>query len=205
MAKLPQIGIKVCDITDKKDRIELLTWVKENYPDLNVLINNAGIQKMINLKKGTKELQKGGDEIATNLTAPVNLSALFIPFLMKKKEAAIINVSSGLGFVPIAAMPVYCATKAGLHSFSISLRHQLKATTIKVFEIIPPQVDTELGRGPTSSEAEEYRGIPAPEVAKVVLKSLAKDEFEIAIGEAKGLVAAVGSSFEQAFEGMNNW
>jgi uncharacterized oxidoreductase len=203
--KLPQIGIKVCDVTNLKAREELFSWVKENYPDLNLLINNAGIQKMINLKKGTKELARGGDEIETNLAAPVYLSALFAPWLAKKKEAAIINVSSGLGFIPIAAMPVYCATKAGLHSFTISLRHQLKATGVKVFEIIPPQVDTELGRGTTSEEAEGYRGIPAVEVAKAVMKALSKDEYEIAVGDAKGLVEGAKTNFQPVFDNMNNW
>ena len=145
--KLPQIQIKVCDVSKEKEREALFVWAKDNYPGLNVLINNAGIQRMVNLKKGTKELFNGENEIETNLVAPIYLSAYFIPWFLKKKEAAIINVSSGLGFVPIAAMPVYCATKAAIHSFTISLRHQLKDTSIKVFEIVPPAVDTELGKG----------------------------------------------------------
>lgn len=169
-----------------------------------MLINNAGIQRMVNLKKGTKDLLAGEDEIETNLVAPIHLSAYFIPLLLKKKEAAIINVSSGLGFVPIAAMPVYCATKAAVHSFTISLRHQLGDTSIKVFEIVPPMVDTELGKG-TTEEGGGYKGIPPSEVAKATLAALVNDEYEIVVGEAKRLVTGSRTDPEQTFQSINQW
>jgi uncharacterized oxidoreductase len=203
--KLPQIQIKVCDISVEKEREALFVWAKDNYPDLNVLINNAGIQRMINLKKGTQELFNGKNEIETNFVAPIYLSAYFIPWFLKKKEAAIINVSSGLGFVPMSVMPVYCATKAAVHSFTVSLRHQLKGTSIKVFEIVPPAVDTELGKGTTSDESEEYRGIPASVVAEATIKALANNEYEIIVGEAKGLVEGARTNPEQAFQNLNQW
>jgi uncharacterized oxidoreductase len=203
--KLPQIQTKVCDVSAEKEREALFIWVKDNYPDLNVLINNAGIQRMVNLKKGTKELCDGENEIETNIVAPIFLSAYFIPWFLKKKEAAIINVSSGLGFVPIAAMPVYCATKAAVHSFSVSLRHQLKETSIKVFEIVPPAVDTELGRGTTSDESQEYRGIPPSVVAEATIKALAKNKYEIIVGEAKGLVEGARTNPEETFQNINQW
>jgi uncharacterized oxidoreductase len=179
--------------------------VKANSKDLNVLINNAGVQKGIDLKKGTTDLFAGEDEIQTNFAAPIHLSAYFAPLLLKKKEAAIINVSSGLGFVPIAFMPVYCATKAGVHLFTVSLRHQLKDTSVKVFEIVPPAVDTELGKGDTGDSAEEYRGIPPSEVAVTTMKAFKNDEYEIVVGEAKGLVAGSRTDFEKAFQGLNSW
>ena len=203
--KLPQIQIKVCDISVEKEREALFVWAKDNYPDLNVLINNAGIQRMINLKKGTQELFNGKNEIETNFVAPIYLSAYFIPWFLKKKEAAIINVSSGLGFVPMSVMPVYGATKAAVHSFTVSLRHQLKGTSIKVFEIVPPAVDTELGKGTTSDESEEYRGIPASVVAEATIKALANNEYEIIVGEAKGLVEGARTNPEQAFQNLNQW
>ena len=203
--KLPQIEIKVCDVLAEKEREGLFVWAKDNYPDLNVLINNAGIQRMVNLKKGTKELFSGENEIETNFAAPIYLSAYFIPWFLKKRETAIINVSSGLGFVPIAAMPVYCATKAAIHSFTISLRYQLKDTSIKVFEIVPPAVDTELGKGATSDESQEYRGVPPSEVAEATIKALANNEYEIIVGEAKGLVAGARTNPEQAFQNINQW
>jgi uncharacterized oxidoreductase len=203
--KLPQLQIKTCDVTKEKERAELFHWAKEKYPGLNVLINNAGVQKMVDLKKGRADLGKGENEIETNLVAPIRLAAYFIPwFLQQKKETAVINVSSGLGFVPIAAMPIYCATKAALHSYTFSLRYQLKDTNVKVFDIIPPAVETDLGK--TSPDEESgYKGIPPSRLAEDVIKALAKDQYEIAVGEAKGLVATVSPDFKQAFENMNRW
>jgi uncharacterized oxidoreductase len=203
--KLPQIQIRVCDVSKEKEQKSLFIWAKDNFKDLNVLINNAGIQKMVNLKKGTADLLRGENEIETNFVAPIYLASHFIPLFLKKKESAIINVSSGLGFVPIAAMPVYCATKAAIHSYTISLRYQLRDTSIKVFEIVPPAVDTELGRGSTSDEAQEYRGIPPSEVAEAALKGLAKDEYEIAVGEAKDLIKGTRTNPEKTFNSINQW
>ncbi len=203
--KLPQIATKVCDVSKERERKSLFTWVQDNFADLNILINNAGIQRMINLKKGTQTLFKGENEIETNLIAPIRLCSYFIPPFLKKKEAAIINVSSGLGFVPIAVMPVYCATKAAVHSFSMSLRYQLRDTSIKVFEIVPPAVDTELGRGTTDESAQEYGGIPPSEVARATLTALAKNKYEILVGEANDLVKGARTNPEQAFKDINQW
>ena len=160
--KIPALYIRQYDVTNDADRKALFKWVRDNFKDLNVFINNAGIQKMVDFTSGAEGLLTKGDEIATNLVAPVQLTALFAPLLMKKKSAAIINVSSGLGFIPIAAMPVYCATKAAMHSFSVSLRHQMKKTPVKVFEIIPPAVETELGR----EEGDEEPGYPGIKPAR---------------------------------------
>lgn len=203
--KLPQIEFKTCDISKKKDRSSLFNWIKNNFADLNILINNAGIQKMINLTEGPHGLFTHGNEIETNLVAPIDLSAFFIPLLAKKKESAIINVSSGLGFIPIAAMPVYCATKAAVHSFTMSLRYQLRDTCIKVFEIVPPAVDTELGKGTTDEVAEGYRGIPPSEVASATLKALANNEYEILVGEVKDLVEGSRTNPGKTFQNLNRW
>lgn len=202
--KLPQIQVRRCDLSRKEDRMSFCNWVKDNYHELNVLVNNAGIQRFIDLKKGAPELFGGEDEVQTNFVAPIHLSACFAPLLMRKKESAIINVSSGLGFVPIAAMPVYGATKAGIHMFTVSLRHQLQGTAVKVFEIVPPAVDTELGKG-TTGDTKEYRGMPPSEVAAATIKALQNDEYEIVIGEAKGLVAGAKKDFAKAFQDLNNW
>jgi uncharacterized oxidoreductase len=201
--RLPQIVIRVCDVTDGKERKSLFNWVKDNFNNINVLINNAGIQRAINLKQGTQDALAGENEIETNLVAPIHLSAYFIPLFLKQKEAAIINVSSGLGFVPMAAMPAYCATKAALHSFTQSLRYQLQDTPIKVFELIPPMVDTELGKGTTEKGDQEYRGIPPSEVASATLRAMANDEYEIVVGAAKGLLIGSRTNPEQAFQNLN--
>jgi len=202
--RLPALETRVCDISQEKDRASLFSWVRDNFNDFNLLVNNAGIQRMVNFKEGTRARFSGKDEIATNLFAPIRLSEYFIPLLLKKKEAAIVNVSSGLGFVPIAAMPVYCATKAAVHSFTVSLRHQLKDTPVKVFEIIPPAVETDLGKL-TEDEEQGYKGIPPSEVAVAALKAIANDEYEIPVGEASGLVKGSKANFEQAFNNLNQW
>lgn len=201
--KLPQIRTFQCDLSSREGRQRLFEHTKSDFGDINVLVNNAGIQRIINFKHGISELEKGEDEIAINLTAPIVLSAHFIPSLMEKGEAAIVNISSGLGFVPIVLFPVYCSTKAAIHSFSMSLRHQLRNTPIKVFEIVPPTTDTELDKGMRSRHGAP-RGVSAEEVAKASLAALANDEFECAIGEARGLRANARSNPEQAFENMNS-
>jgi uncharacterized oxidoreductase len=203
--KLPQIQAMQCDLSKKEDRESFCDRVRDNYKDLNILVNNAGIQKAINLRKGTTELFGGEDEVQINFAAPIHMSAYFAPLLLKKKEAAIINVSSGLAFIPIATMPVYCATKAGIHMFSIALRQQLKGTSVKVFEIVPPAVDTELGKGTTGDSEQEYRGIAPSVVAAVTLEALKNDEYEVVIGEAKGLVERSKKDFEKAFQELNSW
>ena len=119
--KLPQIHTTVCDLSKGKEREALYNWLKSNFKDLNILVNNAGIQRMIDFKNGIYNLSEGENEIDINLTAPIHLSAYFIPDLIRQKESAIINISSGLAFIPIASMPVYCATKAAMHSFSVSI------------------------------------------------------------------------------------
>ena len=203
--KIPQLHIKVCDVSREQDRKELVNWVSSNFKDINILVNNAGIQRMINFKTGEGNRNPDEDEIDINLKAPIHLCELFIPQFMEKKEAAIVNVTSGLGFSPLAIMPVYCATKAALHSFSLSLRHQLKNTPVKVFEIIPPTVDTDLDKGARDRRGQKDRGIPASEVAIAAIKALEKDECEKAVGMAEGIRMGVRNNPEQIFQRMNQW
>ena len=140
------IHILKCDISNSDDRNMLYKYICDNYPGLNMLINNAGVQRDIDLTKGLDDLNSGGCEIRINLEAPVYLSAIFAPLLSGKKNAVIVNVSSGLIFMVERAsgMPLYCASKAGLHAFSIAQRIQLAPLGIRVVEIIPPMVESEL-------------------------------------------------------------
>ena len=100
---------------------------------------------------------------------------------------------------------VYCATKAAVHSYTQSLRYQLRDTSIKVFEIIPPMVDTELGKGTTEEGDQEFRGIPPSEVAAATLTAMANDEYEIVVGDAKRLVNGSRANPEQALQNINRW
>jgi len=119
--------------------------VVRDHPTLNVLINNAGIMRPEDLKTLEKSLTDSEATITTNLLGPIRLTAAFLPHLRKQSYAAIMNVTSGLGFLPLAMAPTYCATKAALHSYTQSLRYQLRDTALQVLELIPPYVQTELG------------------------------------------------------------
>jgi uncharacterized oxidoreductase len=203
-AKLPQLHTLKCDVAHAEDRKRMLEWAVTNFKSLNILINNAGIQREIDFKKGTVGLSSGEDEIEINLQAPVHLSALVIPHLIKQKEAAIVNITSGLAFVPIAIMPVYCATKAAIHSFSLSLRHQLRDTPIKVFEIIPPTTDTELDRGARDKRGQVDRGIKPEVVAQAAIEALEKDDYETAVGQAQFLRDSSRKEPERMFQMINS-
>jgi uncharacterized oxidoreductase len=192
-----------CDVADAGERKTLFDWATGNFRNLNILVNNAGIQRQIDFRTGAADLTTGEDEIETNLRAPIHLSALFIPHLVAQQAAAIVNVSSGLGFIPLATVPVYCATKAALHSFSLSLRHQLRETPVKVFEIIPPTVDTELDKGARQRRGQRDRGIQPEEVAQATLRALAADEYELAVGRAQSLRTGARNEPERLFQMMN--
>lgn len=140
-AKFPTVITKVCDLSDEKERIALYQWIAENHPDLNVLINNAGIQKWVSVTDANfYESMK--TELNTNIEAPLHLTSLFIQL---ESLTTVMNVTSGLAFSPFAKVPVYSATKAFFRSFTLSLRHILKAKNIEVIEIIPPALNTDLG------------------------------------------------------------
>jgi uncharacterized oxidoreductase len=202
--KHPDLQIKVCNVAEQAERKELVEWATGNFRKLNILVNNAGVQRDIDFTKGIGEFQAGENEITINLEAPIVLSGLFIPHVLGKKEAAIVNVSSGLGFVPAARMPVYSATKAGLHAFSLALRHQLAETGIKVFEVVPPAVDTEL-----NPEGRAHRGHYKPdlqpgEFVAAVMQGLQDDVFEIGYGMSQGFIKASRQELDEGFRRMNS-
>jgi uncharacterized oxidoreductase len=128
-------------------------------------------------------MPKAEEEVATNLVAPIHLSMIFAPHLHAREEAAIVNVTSGLAFTPLAAMPVYCATKAALHSFTLSLRHQLRETNVRVFEVVPPLVTSELG-STHRPEAVNRMGMSAEDTAIEIVAAFESDHYELAIGDA---------------------
>jgi len=144
--EFPGIHSLRCDVANPDDRTILLNYINDNFPKINILINNAGIQRDIDLTKGIFDFTHGDNEVRINLEAPIYLSAMFIPLLSNKENSTIVNISSGLAFMVERAtgMPVYCATKAGLHAFSVAQRAQLAPLGIRVVEIIPPMVESEL-------------------------------------------------------------
>lgn len=166
-----------CDISKQEALEQLILFVEQEHKDLNILINNAGIQYNYNFAHEHQLLHKVEHEISVNLLAPLKLITLLLPTLQLNDNSAIVNISSGLAIVPKAQAPVYCGTKAAIHIFSKSLRYQLDR--IKVFEIIPPIVDTAMtaGRG---------KGKISPEqLVKEFIRAFERDEYEVNIGKVK--------------------
>ncbi len=185
--QFPKIHTIQSDVSDSKAIGALFAQVTKEFPNLNILINNAGIMNEINLHKETESLEDLTREIDINLKGPIRMSRIFLRHLKTKANAAIVNVTSGLAFVPLPISPIYCATKAGLHSFTLSLRVQLKATNVKVFEVAPPATETELLR---AANPEDMKGITVMKVEDMVrhsLKGIEQDCFEIRPGQSNQL------------------
>lgn len=180
------IAARTCDIAQTNERESLADWIIAHHPDVNILINNAGVQLVTDLTKPVN-LDLVRKEIETNFIAPVHLTSLLISHLATKSNAAIINISSGLAFVPIAFMPVYCATKAAMHSMTLSLRYQLRNLPIKVFEIVPPSVNTELGHDRREDKSKLHGGLPISDFINEAMNAIRDDNFEAAIAGASNL------------------
>jgi uncharacterized oxidoreductase len=201
--KHPEFHTKVCDVAEEKDRIALVKWISSKFSKLNILVNNAGVQRDIDFTKGIAEFMSGENEVRINLEAPIILTGLLIPYLTGEKEAAIINVSSGLGFVPAAKMPVYSATKAGLHAFSMALRHQLLKSGIKVFEVVPPAVDTELNPEGRAKRGNFKVDLKPELFVAAVMKEFKNNIFEIGYGMTEGHLKASREDLDKGFQQMN--
>jgi uncharacterized oxidoreductase len=138
----PGMKAIVLNIEDPASIAQAVQKLTTHFPDLNVVLNNAGIMRPEDLQKG--DVADAEAIVLTNLLGPIRLTAALMPHLLEQSSATVINVSSGLAFVPLAMTPTYCATKAAIHSYSESLRYQLKDTAVRVVEIVPPWVATEL-------------------------------------------------------------
>lgn len=186
-AEFPSIHTVVSDVSKVADIQALFDLVEADYPDVNVLINNAGIMRMINLHGGDATLADISNEIEINLSGPVRMVQAFLPHLKKKPTAAILNVTSGLAFVPLPIAPIYCATKAALHSYTRSLRAQLIYTNVKVFDLAPPATQTEMM---DSADPEDTKHISVMKVADMVraaMLGMEADRYEIRPGQANQL------------------
>ncbi len=153
----PGMKSMTLNIEDAASIREFAAQITKEYPSLNVVINNAGIMRIEKLLEQQGDTSDAEATITTNLLGPIRLTAALLPHFLKQPYAAIMTVSSGLAFVPLVPSPTYCATKAAIHSYTESLRHQLKDTRIEVVEIAPPYVQTELGG---SRQASDPRAMP---------------------------------------------
>ncbi|TGE25021.1 SDR family NAD(P)-dependent oxidoreductase [Hymenobacter aquaticus] len=199
-AQLPGLHTRVCDVARAADRKSLLEWVKNEFPGVNVLLNNAGIQNRLQLADDPEDWESRRQEIVINLEAPIHLAMLFIPHLRQQPNPYIINVTSGLSFAPAAFAPIYSATKAALHSFTLSLRHQLaQSTPIQVLEIVPPAVNTDLGGAGLHTF-----GVPVDAFADSIMARLAAGEQEVGYGTSEEMRNASRAETDARFQLINN-
>jgi uncharacterized oxidoreductase len=199
----PGIASLTLDVNDPEAIRTFADRVTTEYPSLNVLINNAGIMRTENLRDLPSSLADSEDIITTNLLGPIRLTAAVLPHLKKQKHAAIINVTSGLGFVPLPVTPTYSATKAALHSYTLSLRVQLAGTPVEVIEIIPPAVATDLTPGRTPNE----RMMSLPDYIDQTMQILKSEPTpsEICIQHVKFLrFAESNGNFQKALEMLSS-
>jgi uncharacterized oxidoreductase len=193
-AKFPTVITKQCDLSIDAEREELYQWISNNHNDLTVLINNAGIQQWMNISDDDF-FKRAKDEIATNIEAPLHLTSLFMNLPSLK---TIVNVTSGLSFVPLTKTPVYSATKAFFHSFTLSLRHLLKSKNIEVIEIIPPALITDLGGKGLHNAAP-----PVSDFIESIFEQLKKGSNELTFGFSEAMVKATPEDLKNAFNRMN--
>jgi uncharacterized oxidoreductase len=192
--RLPGVITRACDLSLEKDRIELYNWIKNEHSDLNVLINNAGIQNWMEISDNDY-YKKTSEEITTNILAPLHLTSLFKSLA---SLTTIINVTSGLAFIPLSKVAVYSATKAFMRSFTLSLRHMLKESRIEVIEMIPPALDTDLGGKGI------HDGQPAvSDFVESVFKQMKEGKMELTFGTSEARTSANNKVISEYFGKMN--
>jgi uncharacterized oxidoreductase len=179
--ELPGIRTFKSDVSDPEAITTLHDSVVAQFPALDTLINNAGIMRNLNLNR-TRDLQDVTREIDINLSGPVRMVQQFLPHLKARKGALIINVSSGLAFIPMPISPIYCATKAAIHSFTQSLRVRLEGTSVTVIELAPPGVETPLFRGEFSEELKGQKGMDVKVLTSKAIAGIEAGKLEIRPG-----------------------
>lgn len=182
----PNVHIFQSDVSDSNSIVELFEKVTKEFPNLNFLINNAGEMRKINLNDESNDLNNIGREIEINLLGPIRMVQQFLPYLKSKKSASILNVTSGLALIPFPISPIYGASKSGLHSYTQSLRIQMKNTNVKVFELIAPSAKTPLN-DKFVDDVDAKSLMKTDKLIAVAIKGLQKDQFEIYPGVAKAL------------------
>jgi uncharacterized oxidoreductase len=196
----PGMAFEVADMQDAKEIQTLAATVVAKHPKLNVLISNAGIMTAEDALADPFDFAKAEDMITTNLLGPIRLNGALLPHLLKQPAATIMTVSSGLAFVPLAITPTYSATKAAIHSYSQSLRYQLRNTSVEVLELAPPAVATELMPGQSKSP----HSMPLDAYIAEVMELLKTATTEILVERVKFLRHAEGSGqYSQVFGMLN--
>ena len=183
----PQIHIYQSDVTDDAEVRMLADDIQEKFDGLYVLINNAGTMNLVDAGNESNDLQKQMQEIEINYNSPIRMLHYFLPQLKKSKNAVLVNVSSGLAYVPFAQAPVYSGTKSALHFWTLGIRPQLKSHGIKVIELLPPVVDTPLAHGADIAEDDNLKPMPPEKLADIFWKDFINGKEEITPGISKQL------------------
>ncbi len=185
---IPGVHTFQSDVSDPGAIKALSDGVLAQFPALDTLINNAGIMRNLKLDQ-SRDLDDVTREIEINLSGPVRMIQQFLPHLKTRDEALIVNVSSGLAFIPLPLSPVYCATKAAIHSLTQSLRVQLEGTSVTVIELAPPGVETPLFRGEFAEEMKGQKGMDVEVLAKHAIAGIEAGKLEIRPGLSNVLKA----------------
>lgn len=196
--QVPKLIAYSCDVTKPKDCERLAQWLNEKHPETNILVNNAAIVHKTKFITDDEIVEKAEHEVSTNLIAPIRLTKLLLPLLLPNDHAQIINITSGLVYVPRADYPFYNATKAALHSFTQVLRHQLKDVPVKITEVFFPAVDTPWHQGNPPKIA-----IPPQKAITEMFKGLVKEKEEIRVGGVKLLYRLSRLTPKFAFKKLN--
>ncbi|HEV2479961.1 MAG TPA: SDR family NAD(P)-dependent oxidoreductase [Puia sp.] len=194
VAQHPGLIIRQCDLEQPEEREALYAWIAKEHPDTNVLVNNAGIQNWLDVTDPAF-FERAQKEIAINIEAPLHLTSLFLGLPALRM---IMNVTSGLAFVPLTKAPVYSATKAFLHSFTLSLRHLVKHRNIEVIEIVPPALNTDLGGKGIHDEFP-----PVSAFIEAIFQQLKENKQQLTFGFSEAMTKAGPDQQAQAFNRMN--
>ncbi|SFT85803.1 uncharacterized oxidoreductase [Algoriphagus locisalis] len=178
----PLLHVFQSDVTDDAEVRMLADDIQDQLGGIDVLINNAGIMHLLDTGNEANDLTKQFAEIDINFNSPIRLVHYFLPQLKQSKEAVIVNVSSGLAYVPFAQAPVYSATKSALHFWTRSIRLHLKPHNIKVLELLPPVVDTPLAHGADIAEDDNLKPMPPEKLAEAFWKGYINSKVEITPG-----------------------
>ena len=184
--ELDQIHIFQSDVTSEEDVKQLVADTQRDFGGIDVLINNAGIMNLIDTGAEGNDLEKQFTEIDINVNAPIRMLHHFLPQLKKSGNGVLVNVSSGLAYVPFVQAPVYSGTKAAVHFWTKSIRPQLKPHDIKVIELLPPVVDTKLAHD-ADLQDDNFKPMPAEKLAELFWKGYTKGKEEITPGLSTGL------------------
>jgi len=199
LAGLKNVTAIPFDVSKANEVDNLFERISNDFPHLNMVINNAGRAILYNLADENQDaFRNAEDEMLTNYLSIIRINQKLLPILKKQSESAIVNVSSVVAYVPGITLPTYAASKAALHSYTTSLRLSLEDTSVKVFELMPPLVDTEF-----SKEIGGHNGIKPLVVADEFIAALAKDEFEIMVGDTAKIYELFRQSPVDALNVMN--